>query len=462
MNQEFPSSGLSFAQLLAILLARKRTLVASVFVVLSATLALTLMQTKTYTASAEIFIDFRSSDPLTGRLFNAAQDETYLQTQVDLMQSEEVLNQMISATHMLSNDAMKNRVAAEGEAKAHSVLVASVQKSLEVAVRKTSRVVELKFSSDNPEQARDALNAALKAYMDLVQRISAAPAKSRQEQYSAQLEALRKEQDQIQSSITAYQQENGILETDERLDTGNRQLNELSARQAALQSLRLDAQSKNQSVTEMLKRGAKPADIPEVALQRGLPELRLRLADLERQAADLGGVYGKNHPKFKSVMAERDTLALRIAQESQLALDAFLLEGKRFDAQARALAGDIKSQQQSMLEMKKHRDVLASYQRQLESVQKIYNSAVQKYDELLIASTVNTPSLTVLRWASAPYTHSKPSLRLNVILSVPVGLMLGLGLIFLTEVAVRRVRHVDDLARDPEFHVLGRGGEQAD
>jgi uncharacterized protein involved in exopolysaccharide biosynthesis len=119
MNQEFPSSGLSFAQLLAILLARKRTLVASVFVVLSATLALTLMQTKTYTASAEIFIDFRSSDPLTGRLFNAAQDETYLQTQVDLMQSEEVLNHMISATRMLSNDAMKKRVAAEEIGRAH-------------------------------------------------------------------------------------------------------------------------------------------------------------------------------------------------------------------------------------------------------------------------------------------------------------------------------------------------------
>jgi len=459
MTQEFHTSGLSFAQLFAILLARKSALIGSVFMVLTVTLVLTLLQAKIYTASAEIFIDFRSADPLTGRLFNAMQDEAYLQTQVDMMQSEEVLNQMISATQMLSSDAMKARVAADGEVKVHSLLLASVRKNLDVEVRKTSRVVELKFSLDNPEQARDALNTALKAYMELVQRISAAPAKSRQEQYSAQLEALRQEQDKIQSEITAYQQKNGILDTDERLDTGSRQLNELSVRQAALQSLRLDAQSKNQTVIDMLNGGAKAADIPEVGSQRGVQELRLRLDELERQAAELGSVYGKNHPKFKSVVAERDILTLRIERESQRALDAFLREGKRYEMQSRALAVDIHAQQQSMLEMKKHRDVLSSYQRQLESVQKIYNSAVQKYDELLIASTVNTPSLTVLRWATTPYTQSKPSLRLNMLLSVPVGLLLGLGLIFLSEVAVRRVRHMDDLARNPEFNVLGRGGE---
>ncbi|QDL53398.1 Wzz/FepE/Etk N-terminal domain-containing protein [Rhodoferax aquaticus] len=461
MNQEFPVSGLSFSQLLAILLARKRTLFTCVVIAVVATLVLSLSQTKTYVASAEIFIDFRSSDPLTGRLFNSAQDETYLQTQVDIMQSEEVLSQMISATGMLSGETMKKRIAAQGEAKAHSLLLVSMQKSLDVAVRKASRVVELKLALDDPEQARDALNAGLKAYMDLVQRISVAPAKSRQEQYSAQLETLRLEQDKIQASITDYQQKNGILETDERLDLGNRQLNELSTRQAALQSLRLDAQSKNQAVLNMLKAGAKAADIPEIASQRGIPDLRLRLADLDRQAADLGGVYGKNHPRFKSILAERETMSQRIDREAQLALDAFLQESKRYDSQARALAGDVNAQQQSMLSMKKHRDVLASYQRQLDSVQKIYNSAIQKYDELLIASTVNTPSLTVLRWASAPITHSKPNLRLNLVLSVPVGLLVGLGLVFLTEVARRRVRHIDDLARDPAFVVLGRNAEQA-
>ncbi len=461
MNHELHASGLSFGQLFAILQARKFTVLVCFFLTLITTIALTQAQTKSYTANAELFIDFRSSDPLTGRLFNASLDAAYMQTQVEMMKSQEVLNQMISSTGMMGSEVMRKRIIKEGEAKAHAILYASVEKNFEVGLRKTSRVVDLKFSSDSPEQARDALNAALKAYIDLVQRVSSAPAKSRQEQYSAQLEALRQEQDKIQSLITEYQQKHEILDADERLDTGSRQLNELSTRQSALQSLRLEANSKKQSVRSLLNAGVKASEISEVAMQRGLPELRLRLAELERQLAEVGSVYGKNHPKFKMIIAERETLLQRIDRESQIALDSFLQEGQRFDDQSRALAGDIQNKQRSMLEMKKHRDVIGSYHRQLESVQRIYNSAVQKYDELLIASTVNSPTLTVLQWATAPIAHSKPNLRLNMLMSIPVGLLLGLGLVFLTEVSSRRLRHVDDLERNPEFKVLGRAGERS-
>lgn len=461
MNDEFHASGLSFGQLLAILQARKFTILASLVLTLIATVALTQTQTKSYTANAELFIDFRSSDPLTGRLFNASQDEAYMQTQIDMMKSQEVLNQMISSTGMLDSEVAKKRIAKEGEAKVHGILYSGIQKNFEVGLRKGSRVVDLRFSSDSPEHARDALNAALKSYIDLVQRVSSAPAKSRQEQYSAQLETLRQEQDKIQSLITDYQQKHEILDADERLDTGSRQLNELSTRQSALQSLRLEANSRKASVQSLLNSGVKASEIAEIAMQRGLPELRLRLAEMERHLAEVGSVYGRNHPKFKIIIAERETLLQRIDRESQIALDSFLQEGQRFDDQSKALAGDIQSKQRSMLEMKKHRDVIGSYHRQLESVQKIYNSAVQKYDELLIASTVNTPSLTVLQWATAPAVHTKPNLRLNILMSLPVGLLLGLGIVFLTEVSNRRLRHVDDLERNPEFKVLGRAGERS-
>jgi succinoglycan biosynthesis transport protein ExoP len=208
----------------------------------------------------------------------------------------------------------------------------------------------------------------------------------------------------------------------------------------------------------MVKSGVPAAEIPEIALQRGIPELRLRLADLDRQTAEVSSVYGRNHPKFKIVIAERDILVQRLNRESQIALNAVLMEERRFDQQAQALSGEIQDKQKKLLEMKKHRDVIGSYQRQMESVQKIYNSAVQKYDELLIASNVNSPSLAVLRWAVAPYTHSKPILRANLLMSFPVGLLLGFAWVFLTELTGRRVRHVDDLERELQSDVLGRVG----
>lgn len=460
MTTDIPASGLSFAQLFAILKARKFTIFIALALTVMATFALTEFLPKSYTATAELFIDYRANDPLAGRQFSPVLDESYMQTQVDMIKSEEVANQVIEVTKMMSRDSVKKMIEKDGEAKARSLLVESIGKELEVVLRKSSRVVELRYSASSANYARDALNAAIQAYMDLVLRISSAPAKSRQEQYSVQLETLRHELDQIQTSITEYQQKYGIVDADERLDMGSRQLNELSSKQTAIQGLRLEANSKHRAIEAMVKSGVPASEIPEIALQRGIPELRLRLADLERQTAEVGSVYGRNHPKFKIVLAERDILVQRLNRESQIALNAALMEERRFDQQAQTLSSEIQDKQRKLLEMKKHRDVIGSYQRQMESVQKIYNSAVQKYDELLIASNVNSPSLAVLRWAVAPYTHSKPKLRSNLLMSLPVGLLLGLGLVFLTELSGRRLRHVDDLERELNIDVLGRVGQR--
>lgn len=454
-------TGLSYAQLLAILRARQTTIWVVLTLTLFTTFALTKFLPKTYTATAEMFIDYRADDPITGRQFSAMQDEGYMQTQVDMLKSEEIATRVIDATGMMSRELVKEMIQKDGEAKARSVLATQISKDLEVVLRRSSRVVELRYPSDSPAHARDALNAAVQAYMDLVLRINSAPAKSRQEQYSAQLETLRHELDKLQQSITEYQQKSGIIDADERLDTGSRQLNELSSRRSAVQSLQLEASGKRRAIEANIKSGIPASEIPEIAQQRGIPELRLKLADLERQTAEIGSVFGRNHPKFRIVNAERETLQQRLSRESQIALNSVLMEERRFDQQAQALSNEIQSKQQGMLEAKKHRDVIASYQRQMESVQKIYNSAIQKYDELLMASNVNSPRVAVLRWAVAPYTHSKPNLGSNLLLSIPVGLLLGRGFVFLTELSNRRLRHIDDLERELNLKVLGRVAERA-
>jgi succinoglycan biosynthesis transport protein ExoP len=460
MEVQVPVHGLSFGQLFAVLLSRQRVIWLALALTVMATIAITAFIPKSYTATADIFIDFKANDPLAGRQFSPLLDESYIQTQVDMILSEEVANEVIKTTGMMKDPTVKKMIAKEGDAPVRATLVTQVIKSLEVVLRKSSRVVEVRYVSQDPLRARDALNTALRAYMELVLRINSAPAKSRQQQYSIQLETLRQEIDSIQHSITDYQQTNGILEADERLDIGSRQLNELSSRTSIVQGLRLEANAKLRDIESMINSGTAASDIPEVARQTGVAELKLKLAELDRQMAEVGSVYGRNHPKFRTTLAEQEVLSMRLSRESQAALAALLAQERRFDKQEQVLLDEIQSKQADMLEKKRHRDVIGSYQRQLEGLQKIYNSAIQKYDELLIASTVNSVSLSVLRWAVAPYTHSKPKLRLNIFMSIPVGLLFGLGLVFLMELTDRRLRHVHDLERGLNMSVLGRLGER--
>lgn len=452
---------MSFSQIYSILYARKKTLALVVILTLIATLGISLVLPKVYTSSAELFIDYRGADPITGRQFSPMNDESYMQTQVDMIRSEDVADHIISATKLLSGDDARKLIAVHGEIKARSILLEKIAKNLEVTMRRTSRVIELKYSADRPEYARDGLNSALRAYMNLVMRISQTPAKSRQEQYSNQLDSLRAELDRIQQSITEYQQTHGIVDADEKLSSDTRQYGELATRLAAAQSQRLEATAKRRSLQSMLDAGVPVMDLPEIAQQRGLPELRLRLSDLSRQLAEVTNVYGQNHPRYKIVIVERDMLVRRIEREAEVAFRAVSAEQQRFEQQASAISMEVDNQQRRLLELKKHRDVIASYQREMESVRQIYTSAVQKYDELLMASTVNSPALAVLRWAELPHTHAKPILRSNLLMALPVGVLLSLALVFLTEFTNRRIRHPDDLEQELKLSILGRSSKLA-
>lgn len=447
--------GISLVQIGAMLAARK-TLIGLVSVLTTATAIIaSVMLPKTYTATAEIYIEYRGNDPILGRQFSAMQDESYMATQVDIIKSDDVVRHIIDATRAMEQPTIRELAASKGEAVLRNGLIKAISADLQVVPKRNSRVLELQFSSKDPAFARDALNAAIKGYMDITSKIHTSPAKTRQEQYSTQLLALQTEVDRIQGEITAYQQREGIVDADERLDTGARQFADLNGRLLSIQASMAEASTRKRAIQSLLSGGARVSDIPEISRLEGVRDVRLRLIEVEGRLSEASGVLGPNHPRYKALQADRDALMVQLERASGSALQAIEQEERRFAEQASRLQKDIAGRQQQLLEMKKHRDVIASYQRQLASAQQIYNAAVARYDEILIQSNVNSPTIAVLQWAERPVRHSKPNIVNNILVSIPGGLILGLMCALLLELSYRRVRCTEDLQGSLPVPVLG-------
>ncbi len=448
-------SGLSLTQLGAMLNAR-RALIAAVFMAtVGVAIVMSLVLPKSYTSYAELYIDYRGTDPISGRQFSATQDESYLATQIDIIKSDDVARYILDATKAYDDPEVRESIQKRGEEFVRANLIKAIMRDLEVVPKRNSRVLELHFSSQDPVFARDALNAAIKGYIEINNRIHSAPAKSRQEQYSTQLSSLRTEIDRIQKEITAYQQEVGILDADERLDTGSRQFSELSSRLLTVQAAQSEAGARYRSIQSQVAAGTRPQDIAEIARTEVVREVKARLIEADGRLFEASGVLGKNHPRYKALEADRQALQSLLEREAANVLKSLELDARRHADQANGLAAEMTARQQQLLEMKKHRDVLASYQRQLNSAQQVYTSAVARYDEILIQSNVTSPTMAVLQWAERPLRHSKPKLISNVIVSLPGGLFLGLVLALLLELSYRRVRCLEDLQNSLPVPMLG-------
>lgn len=444
------------------MLRARRALILSV-TLLSVTVAgvASLLLPKTYVASADIFIDYRMNDPISGRQFHPMQDESYLQTQFDVIRSVQVAERVINALKLQDSKDGRRLTAKYGQQRGLRTLAEIIVRNIEVTPHKNSRVIELQYASPDPQHAKDVVNAVVKAYIELSLEMMNAPARARRDQYNAQLENMSRQIDELQKKLTSYQQEFQIVDVDERADLESKQMNALSTRLMEVQLQRVEAQAKRNTLEKLLKDGRSSADIPVIAGIGNISGLKASISNLDMQLANARTTLGVRHPRYLAIQEERQVLNERLQKETATAMAASLSSESRLQQQEKVIEADLANYQKKTFENKKHRDVISSYQRQLDSVQKIYNAALQKFDELLMTSNVSISNAAVMQWAELPEKPAKPLLRNNLLFGLMAGMVLGFGSAFLIEMSRRRVRCLDDLEREFDIPVLAKIGYPA-
>lgn len=458
MNLRTPETGLSFKQLTSIIAARRGIICATLLTSMVLTIIVTLLLPKTYTASSDVFLDYKGNDPISGRLFSPILDESYIQTQLNMLKSRALAEKVIDTLDLERAPSYQESVERHGRARARSLLIQHINDNTRVITHRSSHVIEVEYAATTPGQARALTNAIVRAYIDLNQQISSDAARARREQYSVQLEHLRKEADAIQKKLTQYQQEVGILDPDEHNDLQSRQLGNLMASLIDVQNRQQEAQARKNVTDSLLRNGVRIDELPEIAQLPNINDLKSKLSDVNKRLADIQEVLGPRHPKTLALISEHDGIDARITREARASLKAQQIDTRRLTIQEQALKQQVDAQHARLLKQKQHRDTIISYQRQLASVEHIYAAALAKYDEILMASNIDTFGLTVLHVAETPGVHSRPLLLQNIAASIPVGLALGFCLALLCELSQRRVRCEDDLVRGLPLPLIGHIG----
>jgi len=416
---------------------------------------LTIVLPRAWTASSDVYIDYRENNPIGGQNFSAALDDSYMQTQIDMIKSHVVADEAIKNLGLQSTTEYRESVAQDGVAKADDRLVARITNSTKVEKGSNSRVLSVSYTGRSPDEAQQMANAIVQAYITVSRRMAFSSARALLEQYNAQLEDLRKEADAIQEKLTAYRQKAGIVGNTDSQDEDVQLLDQLTAALNLAKTQRIEAETRRDAATRQLKAGVRIEDLPQSAQITTLNDLKSKLADTERRISEAQASLGSRHPTLISLRAERTELQRRINLTAQASLGGLQSDVQRLTAQEHALQQQADTQRAKVLERLIHHDQIAAYQRQQASVEQVYRSALQKYDGLLTASNVNAPNLSVLRQAELPSAPSRPRTFLNLAAGVLVGAMMGLCIALLLELRHRRIRCVDDILQCVATPLLG-------
>ncbi|HEX8787124.1 MAG TPA: Wzz/FepE/Etk N-terminal domain-containing protein, partial [Telluria sp.] len=93
-------------QFLLILLARKKIILATLVVTVALALGFSLIQSKTYKATASVLLNYKGVDPLTGLTMPGQLMPGYMATQIDIIGSKNVALHVVDTLHLANSPAV--------------------------------------------------------------------------------------------------------------------------------------------------------------------------------------------------------------------------------------------------------------------------------------------------------------------------------------------------------------------
>lgn len=436
---------MNFTQFLLIIKARKWIILGVMAAVLAAAIALIAVTPREYTATATLIVDSKSKDPVSGQLFPVQLFPGYMATQIDVIMSSQVAQRVIRENNLANNPATRQQFAESGEGgDIEQWLSDALRRKLEAEPSRESSTIELSFSGSDPQFAAALANSFAKAYIETNLALRIEPARQVAEWFDQQIIQLRQKVDEAQQKLTAYQRENGIVESEERLDVETRRMADLAAQMVAAQSTAFDASS----------RTGQSANLPEVNNSPLVQNLKLQIAQGEGKLAELSRRVGANHPEYLRLQAEVASYKAKLAIELSTATRGVGATAGAARQRVSELAAAFERQKSKVLGLKQQREEAILLTRDLENAQRIYDSALQRYGQSRMEAQSTQTDLAVLNPASPPVQPSSPRVILYLIVAIFMGSILGLGAGFIVELLDRRVRTGQDIIAWLDIPVL--------
>lgn len=442
---------MTFGQFLSILRARWWVVALVLGLTVATTVVVSLLLPKQYQSTASVVVDFKP-DPISAIAFGGMASPTFIATQVDIIRSERVAQRVVRNLRLSENAQIRQQWLDDtgGEGSIETWLGTVFQRQMEVQPSRESSVIAISYQAPDPRFAAGLANAFAQAYIDTSLELRTDPARQFNSFFEARVTEARAALQKAQAQLSAFQKENGIIASDERLDVENARLNELSSQLTALQALATETRLRQDQA-----QGGEADRLQDVLNNPVVAGLRADINRNEAQLQQLSTRLGDNHPQVREARANVKELRERLTAETRKVASTVGATGNITRQREAELRRALEAQRSKVLQMKSVRDRANVIMQDVANAQRAYDAVQQRFTQTSLESQATQSNVNLLTQAVPPVEPSSPKLLLNTLLAIFLGTLLAVGTALLLELMDRRVRMPEDAAAALDLPVLG-------
>jgi uncharacterized protein involved in exopolysaccharide biosynthesis len=439
----------SISQMLVAVRERRKLVIIAAVAVMFGAMLLTLVMPRSFVATATLIFNPPASDPIAERGDSTESIPAYLNTELDLIASDRVLERMAQDRILLGDPAVQRQLETAQGASAQMWLKRAAKANISIASGKNSRKVAISAAASDPAFAAALANAVARAYMatNLELRLASARQNSaffaaqKQRRYTAIVEAQRR--------LADFLSRTGMTGLEASVDVDGSQLRTLGDQVA-------------QSQVEMARASADSALGGSGMVSAGLianPVVqRLQGVIAEQSAAldELSVLRGPNYPTVIQARARLGELRMQLAAENGKIGEGLHRRRAAMASSAGQISALEKGKRALVTASSANRSALSVLAADVERAQADYDAIAKRLHDVETAAALDAPNVSLLSAAAPPSSPSSPSLPLNLLIGLLLGGVLGVLAALAAELFDGRVRSLPDLEQYlPGTPVLG-------
>jgi capsular exopolysaccharide synthesis family protein len=446
-----------------ILAKRKWFLLVFFALVVGSAYLYTQRQPRIYRASSSVIIDrnpprvlssVRDVVEVGGESYWSVQD--YLKTQFEVIKSLEVTRKVVDRLRVLG---LKDSLAARLKKVQHDPetdLALEVQRHVDVEPLADSMLVYIRVEDRDPALAQAIANSYASAYAEFNLEYKRRVIQDAHSDLNQLVERMEKERDQAEKQVLDFEKQYDVGTFENRRAGISTQLNELTRKTTELSIRRVELQAR----LAQLKPLEKAADVFSLSakdlLSDGLiSEMKKQYLALRSEMLDLAESLGEKHPRMAALQSKADYLEGSIRKEIRARVQATEKDLREVDTTLAALGKQVDDVRQEETRLNEVWSAYKPIQQRNVTSKKFYESVRDRQTETSLSAQVETNNVRVQDLALLPQKPVRPSVLLNMLVGVLIGLFGGAGLAFLIEFMDSTIKTREELEEDFGLVFLG-------
>jgi succinoglycan biosynthesis transport protein ExoP len=411
--------------------------IATFIIVVLSTVIHTFQQTPIFRAATTLvidpdippIIDFKDIPPYAGS------SKEYYETQFKIICSRNVLINTLDILGMLVDKNMEES----------NVILNAFHKNILVEPVKDTRIVKVSVDNADAALATNLVNTLARVYIKHNLDDRKDSSKDAFLWLSEQLAILKAKVEKSEMDLLQYKEEEDIVSLEKRQSLLEERISEMNENYTAALQTHLELETMLNELKQLEKNPEMSESLPRILENNFVQQIKQEYSRLELQLAQVSKKYKEKHPKIVSLQSQIDNIKERLANEVRKIAKSIEIEHRISKANISTIKRNLDELKRESMSLAQQAIQYGVLQREAESNRNMYDVLLHRLKETDISGNINSNNIRIVDEAVTPTSPIRPNKRKNIILSILLGLSLGIGLCFLVEYFDDSIKQEEDV-----------------